>query len=76
MNMLGHPPKLTVVPEPELDTYLVMFFNGGSVEVACSYMEWGSAFVKFYEEVTPTNHVLKHAFNVTTVEEIREVVDA
>lgn len=76
MNFPGVQPKLEVVPERGPDTYKVMFFNSGSVEVDADEIEWGSSFVRFYTRPKTTERVLVHAFNVTTVEEVRELVDA
>ena len=73
MNFPGHPTTLTVEPESGPWPYKVMFFNSGSVEVDADYIEWGSAFVRFYTKESESEHVLRHAFNVTTVEEIREL---
>lgn len=74
MNLPGFP-VLAVVPERGPDSYLVAFFNSGSVTVEADEVIWQGGFVRFYTRPKANERVLVGAYNVSTVEEVRELVD-
>lgn len=71
----GQPPKVAKEPEP-LVRYKVEYDRANYEIVKAHYVQWGSAFVRFYEKVTDTNHVLVAAINNDNVREVSELTDA
>lgn len=78
MNFPGHQPKPTlhIVPDTTLDTYAIEFIGDREMQtVKASYVTWTNAFVRFYEEVSDTEHVLVAAINASLIESIAELTD-
>lgn len=70
----GHPPKAVEAPKAK-DSYRVYFESGNTDILEAHYIVWGSAFVRFFEKVTESNHVLVAALNNTSVREITELTE-
>lgn len=71
----GHPQKAVKEPEP-LVRYKVEYDRVNYEIVKAHYVQWGSAFVRFYEKVSDTHHVLVVAINNANVREVSELTDA